>query len=124
MTQPPDDGPIRRMYRELRDDEAARAPSFDAIMGRTAERRPWWRKPALPIGLGLALSGAAAAALVLVISTSSALKLDAGTEMAVQDVSRPKPEPLAGLLTRPGRDPEAGLRTPSRPGRRLLGGWE
>jgi len=123
MTQPPNDDGIQGLFRALKQEDAAQAPTFDATMRKAVERRPWWRTPAIPIGLGLALSGVtAAAAVVLMISFDSAPR----PQVAAADLaqSTAQPEPLANLLQRPGDGSSMKFGENPIPKRRLLGGWE
>jgi hypothetical protein len=121
MTQPPNDDGIQGLFRALKQEDAAQAPTFEATMRKAAERRPWWRTPAIPIGLGLVLSGAtAAAAVVLMITFDSAPQV---TAVGLAQ-STTQPEPLASLLQRPGDGSSMKFGEDPIPKRRLLGGWE
>lgn len=115
----PHDDRIREAYKEVRAQDAARAPTFDAVLFRARNRRPGWAGSILPWGLGLGLAGAASAAALVLLLPSRA---DMSSEPAA--MMPPDPEPLASLLARPGRSKTNNLDASPIPRRRLLGTWE
>jgi hypothetical protein len=124
MTQPTKEDGLRALFRDLKERDAERAPSVDALLREArerAERRSWWRRPAVPISLGLAGTGAAAiATMVLFLQFQGGSPERARGQRARSLVPE---EPLASLLARPGLAWE-GFETSPIPKRRLIGGWE